>query len=128
MMAKRTQPDGDSVMGRPPVKREKIVDALHRRIVTNKLRPGTRLPTRRELASRFNVSLVTAQSALEHLASEGFVESRGAAGSFVAERPPHLHTYAVVFPFGPKAPGFRLFWSTLSHVTQRLDSRRGCRI
>jgi GntR family transcriptional regulator / MocR family aminotransferase len=61
--------------------------ALRDAIASGRLAPGLRLPSSRELAARLSVSRHTAVAAYELLASEGWLESRGAGGSFVAELP-----------------------------------------
>ncbi len=61
--------------------------ALREAIASGRLAPGLRLPSSRELAARVGVSRNTAVAAYELLASEGWLESRGAGGSFVADLP-----------------------------------------
>ncbi|MCE4537368.1 PLP-dependent aminotransferase family protein [Pelomonas sp. P7] len=61
--------------------------ALREAIASGRLAPGVRLPPSRELAARLGVSRNTAVAAYERLASEGWLESRGSAGTFVAELP-----------------------------------------
>ena len=61
--------------------------ALREAIASGRLAPGLRLPSSRELAAQSGVSRNTAVAAYELLASEGWLESRGAGGSFVAELP-----------------------------------------
>jgi GntR family transcriptional regulator / MocR family aminotransferase len=61
--------------------------ALREAIATGRLAPGLRLPSSRDLAAQVGVSRNTAVAAYELLASEGWLESRGAGGSFVAELP-----------------------------------------
>ena len=61
--------------------------ALRDAIASGRLAPGLRLPSSRELAARAGVSRNTAVAAYELLASEGWLETRGAGGSFVAELP-----------------------------------------
>jgi GntR family transcriptional regulator / MocR family aminotransferase len=61
--------------------------ALRDAIASGRLGPGMRLPSSRELAASVGVSRNTAVAAYELLASEGWLESRGAGGSFVAELP-----------------------------------------
>lgn len=51
---------------------------------------GAKLPTTRDLARRFKLSRAAAIAAFELLASEGFVEARVGAGTFVATQVPHL--------------------------------------
>lgn len=53
--------------------------------------PGDPLPSESELASRFEVSRMTARQAVQNLAAEGLVQRRRGAGTFVAPRPMHRH-------------------------------------
>ncbi|MCE4556446.1 PLP-dependent aminotransferase family protein [Pelomonas cellulosilytica] len=61
--------------------------ALRDAIASGRLAAGLRLPSTRQLAAQAGVSRNTAVAAYELLAAEGWLESRGAAGSFVAELP-----------------------------------------
>lgn len=61
--------------------------ALREAIASGRLAPGQRLPSSRELAAQAGVSRNTAVAAYELLAAEGWLESRGGAGSYVAELP-----------------------------------------
>lgn len=61
--------------------------ALREAIASGRLAAGLRLPSSRALAAQLGVSRNTAVAAYELLASEGWLESRGAGGSFVAELP-----------------------------------------
>lgn len=49
--------------------------------------PGTRLPTVRELTTRFQASPVTVAEAVRRLVANGLVETRPGRGTFVAARP-----------------------------------------
>jgi hypothetical protein len=113
----------------PAVTRDSILSALKTRIVSGRLPPGTRLPTRRELETEFDSTLVTIQRALEQLQDEGFVTARGKAGSFVAERPPHLYNYALAFPRAPSSnrDSWPRFWEALCYeaaAVERSQPRR----
>jgi len=112
-------------VGRPPVKQRAIVDMLHRQIIQGVLAPGSKLPTRRDLVAQFGGSFLSVQQALDQLVGEGFVEARGPAGTFVSQRPPHLHDYALIFPQLPSHPGFRRFWTALSNEAERLNQVSG---
>jgi DNA-binding LacI/PurR family transcriptional regulator len=81
---------------RRPVRQAHIVDLLRRQIVSGKLSPGQRLPTRAVLQQRFDASSKTVQGALDELVRCGFVVTRGTLGTFVVDHPPHLHHYALV--------------------------------
>ena len=78
-----------------------ISDHLRRQIIDGQLSLGGRLPTQVQLAERFRVSGVTIQRALDRLTREGFIYTRGRNGTFVADRPPHLFSYGVVFRDAP---------------------------
>jgi len=93
-------------------KRDEILLSLRQRIVKGTLTPGTQLPTRKDIQEQFGVSMMTVQSALDQLAADGFVQSHGPRGTFVAETPPHLCRYGVVFPTHPGAED----WSRYYHA------------
>lgn len=96
---------------RPRAKHNRIVRALRAEIIDGKLKPGMPLPGQAALSSRFGVSPMTIHLALRQLAQEGCVETRERVGTFVAQRPPHLHRYALVFWNDPVAPHAHIFWS-----------------
>ena len=78
-------------------KQNQVAEVLRRQILDGTLKPKTRLPSQPEVARRFKVSAVTAHLAMTRLAREGFVFARKRHGTFVAEKPPHLNNYALVF-------------------------------
>ncbi len=61
-----------------------IYHAIREAILSGGLAAGSRLPPSRELASDLGVSRTTTVLALEHLEAEGYVDGKGAAGTFVA--------------------------------------------
>jgi GntR family transcriptional regulator/MocR family aminotransferase len=67
---------------------------LHRQlreaIVTGRLKPGVRLPPSRALANALGVSRNTAVAAYDLLLSEGYIEARQGAGTFVAATFPQV--------------------------------------
>jgi len=79
-------------------KSDALVRLIRSRVVGGKMKPGTRLPNRIELFKELDVSPQTLQRALDRLVMDGFVIPRGRAGTFVADRPPHLHRVAMIFP------------------------------
>src|SRR5262245_29184268 len=72
-----------------------IAEQIRRRIVTGELLPGQRLPTRRELNTRFGAGPMTVQRALDRLLRDGFVVAAGRRGTFVSPQPPHLSHFAL---------------------------------
>src|SRR5690242_16268161 len=75
-----------------------ILNQMRDQILSGHLKPGERLPTRRQIEQQFAAGPVTVQRALDRLARDGFVVAQGRRGTFVAQRPPHLSQYALVFP------------------------------
>lgn len=67
----------------------KIADRLAHSIQSGQLRTGDAVPSERELAANFDVSLMTARHALQELTSEGLLIRRPNVGTFVA--PPKIH-------------------------------------
>lgn len=63
---------------------QKIQRAIQQKIERGKLRPGDAVPSERQLARDYGVSLMTARSALSGLERQGVVERRRGAGTFVA--------------------------------------------
>ena len=53
-------------------------------ILNGRLKPGTRMPSTRNLASQYGLSRGTVVAAFDHLQSEGYLESQVGSGSFVA--------------------------------------------
>ena len=91
---------------------EVVAGALRERIVRGRWKPGAQLPPRVELASELGTCQATLQEAVDQLVREGFVEvGARKKGTRVAENPPHLTRYRLVFPFGPDDWG--QFWHAL---------------
>lgn len=63
---------------------DRISADLRERIVSGAARPGSRLPTERELAARYAVSVPTVREAIRGLASSGFVQARQGSGTYVS--------------------------------------------
>ena len=69
--------------GEAPLHRQ-VYRELARLILAGRLAPGSRLPSSRDLARELGVARNTILSALDQLASEGYVEGRRGSGTFVA--------------------------------------------
>jgi DNA-binding LacI/PurR family transcriptional regulator len=102
-----------------------IVARLRSDIVQGLFAPGSRLPTRMEMRSRFDASSTTVQRALDHLVEDGFAVVNSRQGTFVADRPPHLTRYALVFP---RVMRHSRFWLTLRSAAEHLALHQGRRI
>lgn len=80
------------------MRNEEIILDLRRRIVSGEFPPGNALPRRHELLASYQASNVTVQRAVNQLAQEGFINSRGSKGMFVTDNPPNLFRFGVVLP------------------------------
>src|SRR5260370_40131827 len=72
----------------------RIQHALQERIERGELQPGDAVPSERELAGSYQVSLMTARHALAELEREGLVDRRRGAGTFVALPKIHFNRLA----------------------------------
>ncbi len=93
---------------------DQVRDALAERIVADRMQPGDRLPTERELIDEFGVSRTVVRDAVSRLRVEGVVESRQGAGVFV--RNPAL----------PQSPPEAI--ETLSSIIETLEVRTAIEI
>lgn len=98
-----------SITRRRPAKEVQISMDLRRRIIEGDFKPGSQLPKRVDLEQRFDVSPLTIQRAVDRLIDEGFVYAKTGQGTFVADHPPHLSRYGIVFN---SHPNDRSGWST----------------
>ena len=73
---------------------ERIQYALQKRIEAGELQPGDAVPSERELARMYEVSLMTARHALAEMEREGLVDRRRGAGTFVALPKIHFNRLA----------------------------------
>jgi DNA-binding transcriptional regulator YhcF (GntR family) len=65
-----------------------LADAVRRRIERGTLLPGDRIPPVRTLAEELDLAPNTVARAYRALEDEGWIEGRGRAGTFVADRLP----------------------------------------
>jgi len=71
-----------------------------RRQIDQELPTGYQLPTERELSELYGVSRITIRQALGALSTDGYVERRQGAGTFVADIPePVQHDFALTTPW-----------------------------
>ncbi|HEV3468952.1 MAG TPA: PLP-dependent aminotransferase family protein [Pyrinomonadaceae bacterium] len=86
---------------RAPLYRQ-LYEALRRAILAGQLKPGTRLPSTRELAGDLRVSRNTVMNAYEQLLAEGYVEGQTGSGTYVSRLLPEELLHARAVP--PRAP------------------------
>jgi GntR family transcriptional regulator/MocR family aminotransferase len=63
---------------------QQVYGELRKAILTGLLVPGTRLPSTRDLASELGLSRTTILNAFDQLISEGYLQARTGAGTYVA--------------------------------------------
>src|SRR5258705_8158773 len=68
---------------RTPLTRQ-IYIQVRSAVLSGALRPGTRMPSSRAMASKLGVARASVVLAYEHLLAEGYVESRHGSGTFIA--------------------------------------------
>ena len=76
-----------NINGTTPLHRQ-IYDQIRQSILSGRLSPGQRLPASRPLAQSLQVSRATVNLSYEQLLSEGYLETRPGAGTFVAAQLP----------------------------------------
>lgn len=64
---------------------EQIENQIREQILRDELKPGTQLPSIRELARELKVGVITSKRAYDDLCEEGMLISRQGKGVFVAE-------------------------------------------
>jgi DNA-binding transcriptional regulator YhcF (GntR family) len=69
---------------RPPY--QQVAASLRAAILTRTIEPGDKLPSQKDLATRYGVSRMTVQQALRTLKDDGLVISRQGSGMFARER------------------------------------------
>jgi GntR family transcriptional regulator, histidine utilization repressor len=75
---------------------DRIYQDIETRIRSGEWKPGDRIPYEQQLAADYRCARATANKAVSRLASEGLVERRRRAGSFVAQ--PHLSSAILGVP------------------------------
>lgn len=105
-----------------------ILSELRQRIVSGRIDPGALMPSRTALAEEFGVSVVTLQRVFDTLRSDGLVEARQRAGTFVAAVPPFRTDYALVFMRAPGVEGWSRFHQALHEGAMRAREECGKRI
>jgi LacI family transcriptional regulator len=99
---------------------QQVAADLRRQIVSGNMDVGTQLPTHRQLAEDYGVSIITINKALAGLVSEGVLYSRVGRGTFIAVRPAPIEE-----PHSEKLLGFVLrdlsspFFSLIAHSAQQ---------
>lgn len=65
---------------------EQIANQIKAQIIDGGLEPGAPLPSIRNLAKELHISVITTKRAYDELESEGFIDTVGGKGTFVADQ------------------------------------------
>ena len=98
-----------------PSRAQAIARDLRQQIVRGEMGPGSQLPTWDDLERDYDVKRTTLSRVLRQLKNAGFVYASSTRGTFVVDRPPHSHRYALVFKQQPDSPGWNWFWRMLAN-------------
>jgi len=93
--------DRDSAL---PLHRQ-LFDALRQAILAGRLRPGTRLPSTRVMASDLGVARNTVMAAFEQLVAEGYLQARVGSGTTVTAIAPDMLLNIAAAPADSSAVG-----------------------
>jgi GntR family transcriptional regulator/MocR family aminotransferase len=77
---------------------------LRAAILDGRLKPGSRMPSTRNLSNQYDLSRGTVIAAFDHLASEGYTEARSGSGTFVATQLPDDQLSVQRNPISPQPP------------------------
>lgn len=118
-------------MNKAPLKKKKIskkqarvIEAIRKKILSGEYAPGTQIPIQTELVQKFKLSSVTVQRAVHELKRQGFLTAKRRLGTFIAEQPPHLKNYALVFPADPvRSVVWGNFWESLRLEAEKMNRR-----
>lgn len=69
---------------------ERVASELRQRILSGEFPPGSRIPSRKEIACEYGVGNTTALEAMKVLLAEGLVEGRRGSGTYVREHTPEV--------------------------------------
>jgi len=80
---------------------EALYRCIREDILTGKLQPGEKLPSKRALAQNLEVSKITVEAAYNQLLSEGYIRAREKVGYFVEQVERHAQPQAEQLPKDP---------------------------
>ena len=113
----------NSTPGPQPERQRAVYRALRKEILTGAFGPGQRLPTRRSLQESFDAAPLTVDRAVGRLIEAGFCEARGRLGTFVADHPPHLCRYGMLFPINSPPQKHSTFYDGLEKIAEQISGR-----
>jgi len=104
---------------------------LEGKIASGEYRSGQRLPSEKELAEQFGVSVITAKKALANLAERGLIARKQGKGTFVTTTKHtrdlrHIISFSETCQMNGTHPGGRVLEQTLVPSTKELCSQLEC--
>jgi len=105
-----------------------VASAIRKRIVAGEFARGSQLPTWDRLGEEYSVARNTLVRAISHLKQHGYIYASSTRGTYVVDRPPHLHNYALLFHDAPGTGDWNQFWWSLSNRAAEIQEQRGCTI
>jgi DNA-binding LacI/PurR family transcriptional regulator len=105
-------------------KSEAVIGQIREQIIRG-LKPSDRLATFNEMEQAFGVSRAVLREAVNQLKREGFIYAVDRQGLYVADRPPHLSRFGLVFPNNPSAKEWPRFFTALHHEATGIQQERG---
>jgi GntR family transcriptional regulator len=106
----------------------RIHSSLRERIISGQWPPGSPLPSQRELAGQFSVSIMTLRQALQLLTDEGLIETRHGSGTFVAAHYAYDLGHLRSFATDLSAQGAEITTELLAAATVRPPADVGARL
>jgi LacI family repressor for deo operon, udp, cdd, tsx, nupC, and nupG len=106
---------------------ERLRVQLKQQIAAGRWRPGARIPSERDLAATYGISMITVRRALHDLALEGTVVRRVPAGTFVTEAAVRPHQLAVAAT-GARSVDSPFFGPLIAGVQEAARSRAELRL
>jgi hypothetical protein len=110
--------------GGPGGRAGEITRALRGRIISGEYPCGSKMPTFDRMVGEFGLSRATVQLAIRQLRDEGFLKSVDRKGLFVADDPPHLCHFALIFPSAPGEAKWTRFEAALQAEALVLERQR----
>jgi len=98
---------------RAHAKHPQVAARLRRQIAAGVYQPGAQLPHREVLEVTLGAGRATVQTAMNQLLREGFLRSVSGQGTFIADRPPFMTDYALLFPLDEVTFGSHRFYRAL---------------
>jgi DNA-binding LacI/PurR family transcriptional regulator len=103
---------------------KRILEGLRREIASGKLKPGTQLPSTRQLAARWKSNFLTVHTALTALTKEGWLDRRPSSGTFIADPKFRFSCAGIYFhedaSFNPEKAYFRSLHFSLIREFEKL--------